>query len=305
MPASTFQFPKLLDKSIDKMYLKEYTAHEREFSKLAKVATAPKGASYTEAELSGLGNLREVPEGTGIQFDTPVEGNEKTIRYTAYGLGFQVTRQMVDDDLQNLIMKMPQKLGRSAAVKPEYLFFDLFNNGFGAQTAWDGQPIFDTAHPKLKTGGTYGNEPSVAGALSSTTFQAACEYYDGLEDHAGMPLDFNGKRVLLIPTALKYTAKQLMKNELVLGSANNDLNLMNPANNIVDAFSLHVSRFLTSATAWFLLDSANHDFRLYWKTQAGLESSDDFSTGNRLYKTWMRLAAFVMDPIGAYGNPGA
>jgi hypothetical protein len=88
-----------------------------------------------------------------------------------------------------------------------------------------------------------------------------------------------------------------------VGSANNDVNIMSPENDYVD-WTPYVCRFLTSTTAWFLL-SPMHDFRFYWKEQAGLESADDFYTGNALFKTVMRFGVGVFDYKGAYGNAGA
>ena len=51
-----------------------------------KMMDAPPGNHYTEAELSPFGALREIPEGTGVEFDAPVEGHKKVIYYTAFGL---------------------------------------------------------------------------------------------------------------------------------------------------------------------------------------------------------------------------
>lgn len=299
---NTKVFGKHLDRDINDIFFDEYNLAPSEYDKIAKVMTAPAGDHYTEAELSPLGNLREIPQGNGITFDLPVEGHEKTIYYTKYGLGFQITQEMYKDDLTGNFRSMPKKLAKAASQKPEIVFFNLFNNGF-ASTAWDGQYVFDTDHVTMKSGDTIANEPTTPGSLSETTLQAAFEYYDTLVDEAGNPLNLRPNK-LLVPTELKYTALKLRANEGKIGTANNDLNIVAVDNDIVDRYSIHVSRYLTSSSAFFLL-SDSHDFRLYWKEQATMESADDFYTGNALFKTWMRFAAFVMDYKGAYGNPGA
>lgn len=300
---NTTAFGNHLDRDINDIFFDGYTNAPVEYDKIAKVVSAPAGNHYTEAELSPLGDLREIPEGTGIEFDFPVEGHKKTIYYTKYGLGFQITEEMFKDDLTGNFKQMPAKLSKSAAVKQDVEFFDLFNNGFATHTAWDGEYVFDTDHETLKSGHTIANEPSTASSLSDTSLQAAFEYYDTLVDEAGNPLNIRPNK-LIVPTELKYTALRLRANTGVLGSANNDLNIVGVDNDFVDNYSIHVSRYLTSSTAWFLL-SDEHDFRFFWKDRARLESADDFYTGNALFKVVLRFACFVMDYKGSWGNPGA
>lgn len=300
---NTKVFGKHLDGDISKIFFDEYITAPSEFDKVAKVAQAPAGNHMTEAELSPLGVLHEIPEGTGVTFDLPVEGHEKTVYYKKYGLGFQITEEMMKDDLFGNFKKMPEKLAKSAAYKRETVFWNLFNTGFTVETSWDGQYVFDTDHTTMKGGNTIANKPTTASSLSETTLQAAFEYFDTLVDEAGMPLDFDGPKVLVVPTQLRYTANKLMATLGKLGSANNDINVMAPGNDYV-SYSLHVGRFLTSSTAWFLL-SPMHDFRFLWKDEARMESADDFYTGNALFKVAMRFACSVFDYKGAYGNAGA
>lgn len=295
-------FGKHLDADISKIFFDDFIPAAREYDKIAKVAPAPAGNHYTEAELSDLGELQDLGEGAGIQFDLPVEGHEKTIYYYGYGLGFQITRYMMKDDLQRNFEKMPSKLSKSARYKPETVFFDLFNNGFTTATSWDGQSIFDTDHATMKSADTIANELTAA-TLSETSLQAAFEYYDGLLSEAGLMLDFDGPKTLLVPTALRATAFKLMQTQGKLGSAQNDINLMALQNDYVD-YKLHVSKFLTSDTAFFLL-SPQHDFRLYWKEEAELESADDFYTGNALFKVTERFGVGCFDYKGGCGNAGA
>lgn len=306
MITNTKVFGQHLDKDIDKIFFDEYAVAPSEYEKIAKISDAPAGDHYTEAELSPLSDLREVPEGDGIQFDLPVEGNKKVVYYDAYGLGFQITPQMYKDDLTGNFKQMPSKLAKSAAQKPNVVFFDQFNSGFagGGETAWDGKAIFATDHETLKSGETISNAAGTAGSLSETTLQAAFEYYDNLIDEAGNPLLLSGGFTLLVPNELKYSAHKLMKNVGAIGTANNDLNIVNPGNGIVDGYGIHVSRYLTSSTAWFLL-SAEHQHRFFWKDKPELSSADDFYTGNALFKVWERFTAFTMDYKGTYGNAGA
>lgn len=301
--ANTRVFGKHLDRDVNDIFFDGYTTHRTEFDKIVNPVSAPAGNHYTEAELSNLGALREVPEGDAIVFDTPEEGHEKTIYYTEYGLGFAITKHMYKDDLTGNFKRMPSKLSKSAANKRETVFFDLFNNGFATHTAWDGEYIFSTSHETMKSGTSQSNRPAVDAALSETSLQAAFEYADDVVDEAGMPLDME-PWLLVVPTDLRWTATRLWKQEYNIGSGNRDLLTTNPANPFVNGYQIHISRYLTSTTAWFML-YRDHDFRYYWKENATLESADDFYTGSALFKVTMRFACFVMDYKGCYGTTGA
>lgn len=306
--ANTGVFGNHLDGDMNRIFFDDYTTYRRDFPAVAKVEQAPPGNHYKESELSGFGHITQKDEGDSIVFDIPVEGHSKTVYYTSYAKGFQITQEMAQDDLFGHMNGLPSKLAKSAAIKPDVVFFNLFNNGFASETAWDGQYVFDTDHDQLYTGASNkANEPAVASSLSETSLQAGFEHYWALQDEAGLPITMTPD-LLLIPPELTWTAEKLRLTGLIVGSANNDINTVNPTNGVMGPTSVgwrsYVSRHLTSSTAWFLL-SKERDCRLYWKNQATMESSDDFYTGNALFKVTMRFAAFVMNWKGLYGNAGA
>ena len=80
----------------------------------------------------------------------------------------------------------------------------------------------------------------------------------------------------------------------------------NNINTIKDrgGLSLIISRHLTSDTAFFVL-SKDHDFKFRWYDDIALQSTDDFQTGNAMYKATERFSVFCNNFIGAYGNLGA
>lgn len=315
-------YPYQFDKEIAKMFYGKYADYPKEFDKLAKIETFPKGRTYTEAEISPLGGLRAMGEGEAISYDMPVEGHKKSIQTVKFGLGFQKTEEMGDDELFGMSNKMSSSLSRAASVCADTNFWNLFNNGFSGTTCWDGQPVFGT-HTTLKSAQSIANYAS--GDLSQTTLEAAFEYYDNLVDEAGIKLLLK-PNLLVIPSKLKWAANDLLKSTgrvwdftakasgLVSGTVgssavaggpvNGLLNGTNPSNGIVDAWSIFVSRYLTDDDSWFLL-SDQHDFRFYWKKRPTMSSSDDFDTDNKLYKVVMRFAVGVFDWRGGYGGLGA
>lgn len=326
-PMNRSGYPLQFDKEIAKMFYGKYADYPKEFDKIAKIETFPKGRTLTEAEITPLGGLRAMGEGEGISYDVPVEGHKKSIQTIKFGLGFQVTEEMGDDELFGMSKKMSESLGRAANVCADTNFFNLFNNGFTTTTGWDGQPVFGT-HTTLKSGQTITNFGS--SDLTQTALEAAFEYYDNLVDEAGVKLMLK-PNLLLIPNKLKWVANDLLKQtgrvwdystggawdaaaaargiindgtHYVGASANpNQMNTVNPKNGIVDNWSIFVSRYLTDDDSWFLL-SDQQDFRFYWKKKPTMSSSDDFDTDNKMYKVVMRFALGTFDWRGGYGGLG-
>lgn len=303
MPATTGAFPNTLNRDINDMFFDTYPEVERDYVKIAKEQTAPAGDHFTISAMSGLGHLQVIGQGDAVTFDLPAEGNKRTMYYSKYGLGFQLTEELLKDDLTGNWKKMPQKLAKSAAIKPDVIFWNLFNNSFTSELSWDGQYIFDTDHKTLKSGQTIANRPATGSALSETTYQAACEYFDTAVDEAGMPIYARPWKII-VPSKLRATARKLRLNVGALGTANNDMNTANPDNGVWDPYDVMVARWLSSTTAWFVL-AEDHDFNMLWKDRATLRSSEDFLTGNSLHKVTMRFLAYCGDYKLAYGNPGA
>lgn len=315
-PMNRGAFPYQTDREIAKMFYGEYADAPMEWSKIAKVETFPKGRYLSNAELSPLGSLNQMREGEEISFDTPAEGHKKTISVKKFGLGFQVTEEMLDDDLHDQVMKLPKSLARSANFCIEQGFWNLFNNGFASELAWDGVAVFGS-HTTLKSGDTISNLGSAD--LTDTSLKAAFDYFADLVDEAGQPITVKPNK-LVIPNALQWVANDLLKatgrvwdytdptKGLVATSTFAGqgplLNSLNPSNGVVDGWGVHASRYLTDDDAWFLL-SPEHEFTFYWKKKPTMSSSDSFNTSARLFKVITRFAATVWDYKGAYGSPGA
>jgi len=314
-------YPYQFDKEIAKMVIGKYADYPKEYTQIAKIETFPtKGKTYTEAEFTGLGNMRAMAEGEAISFDVPEEGHKKSIQAVKYGLGFQRTEEMDADELFGMMKSVPQSLSRSAAACLETNFWNLFNNGFSTVTAWDGKPVFASNHVTLKSGDTINN--AAAADLSATTLQAAFEYFDSVVDENGIKLQIKPSK-LVIPTSLKWLAYSLLTatgyvwsysdwtKGIVSDGVNSHApatgpfkNQFNPSTGVVDAWSVFVSRYLTDPDAWFLL-SDEHDFRFYWKKKPTMSQAPDFKTDNMMYKLVMRFAVGVFDYKAAYGSAGA
>ena len=303
MPMVRNQFPYQMDRDIDEMFMDHLMKYPSEYESVANTKNFPKGRYYVQAEISGLGAVRAISEGGRIEFDTPVEGHRKSVEAVKYGLGFQVTEEMMDDDFHGKTKQVAGTLADSAKDKINVEYFSLFNDGDDTHTAWDSSYIF-AAHSTLKSGDTITNKGT--SALSETTLQAAFEYFDGLVDEAGRKIKVVPD-MLLVPTELRWTAARLAKQVGGISTSgtvpdlSGNMMTVNPSNGVVDPWNYMVCRYLTDAESWFFLSKKDHQLYLLWKKKISLKSSDDFHTGTRLYKVTTRFKPAAFDYKAVYG----
>jgi hypothetical protein len=330
-------FPLQLDKTINNMFTNSYAELPKEYPLVTTPKTAPAGSDITEAEISGLGALKAMNEGESITFDVPAEGNKKARYYSEFGLGFQVTRVALEDELFGNLSKMSQALAKSATNTIETQVWGVFNGAFSSttQVGWDGLAIIANNHATLKSGTTINNLG--AADLMDSSLKAAFQYFDTLVDEAGLPI-LERPKILLVDPTQKWIANDLLKStgriwdfsngtdqastfnsaryntgivnagtngspSNVAASAYPMSNWLNPSSGIVDGWKAVVSHYLTDTDNWFLLGD-QFEFPIYWKRKVAMDSGTDPRTGSRLYMATTRFAAFINQYKHLYGGQG-
>ena len=280
------------------VFFDHYERQDSEHDKVANFGDAD-GNYLREGQISTFGAMHDMPEGQAIDWEIYKQGLEKTVYFTPIGLGVQITQVLYDDDRQDIIKQIPVQLAKSAAYTKEVKFWDLFNSGFVATTrvGLDGVALFSAAHPRVDYG-TNGVNLTTAAALSETALTAAINTFEALVNEKGVPIKVKPK-LLVIPWQLKWMAKRLLLSELRSAVTDNDVNPLKG-----EDLQYMVCHYLTSSTAWFLVGEY-HDLRFIWRKQIGVESMDDFNTGNAMFKITGRLTCDFFDWVGVFGNAGA
>lgn len=303
--ALTKGYSYLMDPTYRKIFFNQYAQFPSLFEKVYNVENVTKGNWISEAMVSPLGAARIVPEGNPIEFDVAVQGYPVKKYFTKYGLGFQVTEEMQDDDLTSVISQMPQQLGVSVAYARELAAWDLFNNGMTASlyTGMDAKAIFAVNHTTLKPPVvTQANTVSSASSLSETPLQAALDLIYGWTDEGGrVTPSYSDPQYLVVPTGLRWMSEILTKTKLRPAFADNDINA---TASIYPGMEPLVVPYLTSATAWYIV-CRQKDTRFTWRRNVKFASSDDFQTGNALFKSTARWVVWAYDWRGLFRNPGA
>ena len=171
----------------------------------------------------------------------------------------QVERQLVDDDMYNVINGRARTLGDSFDITIEHdaaqtfinAFTDSGTNRLGASTnGADSVALCSLVHPfgPVNTGSTQSNEGTLDLNLPNvdTTRQAMMNFTDDKSTLLGVMPD-----TILIPTELEKTAREIFdtRAQWQPGSAQFDFNMFSGSMRVI------VWNRLTDGNAWFLIDS--------------------------------------------------
>lgn len=316
-------FPLQLDRQIVDMYYDQFTSMELLWNKLMKKTKAPKGADWSRADLSGLGaSLREAGEGEAVEYETPREGNKIVRYFKKYQLGFQITEEMLEDELHDKMKSMSAGLAKAAQFTIEAKVWALFNAAFGTTVslAKDSKAIIANDHATLR-GTTINN--LILGDLDTTTLQQAMEFFQTLHSEDDVPMT-EYLKTLVVPISEQWKAADLLKstgrvwdsgsvaavknqglnNATTAGyPAHESNNLLNPSMGVVQSWNYLPVRYLTDADAWFAL-SGNFDGEVMFKREPKLQSADDVTTGNKLYRTSTRFLPMINEYRCICGSQG-
>lgn len=299
MATDTGAFSNLLVVGLRKIYFEKHAIIPDEYSQIFNIDSSTK--SYEEdLPVSGLGIAVEKPEGESITYVEPVEGDKKRYTNVSYGLGFRVTHEMYADDQYRIMQKMAKGLAQSMKQRVENIAWAVLNNAFSVTyPGADALELCSDVHPLLG-GGTHANEPSTDADLALASLQAGVQAFDDVVDDNGFPILIKPTK-LVIPSALRFTAAELIGSTLKPYTGDNEINALRDAD-----LKYFVGHYLTDTDAWFLVgEKGVHDLNFFWREKPKFDNDDDFDTGDAKFKSFMRIVAGHTDWRGVYGSQGA
>lgn len=280
-----------------------YGGQPSQAAQIVNFGTPPGGSNLTHYVKRGLmvplGNGQAMYEGQGIPLDTLLDGPNKTVYPSKYGVGIQVTYEAMKDDRNGIYKDLFGKIALGMMYTQEQAATNLLNNGFVTtyNSGLDSLALFSASHVTYGgTGATYSNLQT--GSLSRTTLQQALDKIKTLKDDRGRPIMVTPK-LLVIPPELEWKAKELLLSEYQPETANNEINALK------GTLSYVVNRYLTSTTAWFVLaDKSVIDLQHYWFDQPKPKAYEDDNTDSMIFKSTMRMVDSFWNWRGVVGSAG-
>lgn len=290
-------FADLLTPGFRKIYDDAFKEEPMKMDSILHIETSSKDTER-DSGLTGFGLAQLTAEGAPINYDDPISMYDKTYSHVKYTLGFKVTREAVEDDLYRVFSKKPAQLGRAMRRTAETQAAANFNNAFSTSfLGGDGKPLASTSHPRADAGTAQSNASSTGLTLSETNLETLRVQSRKQLDDRGQIISVTPD-VLLVPIELEKTAHLIVDSTMRQGTADNDMNFYKGSLQIV------AWEYLTSTTAWFLLDKSQHQLNWFWRERPTFKSDELFDTEYAVYKSTMRLSTGFSDWRGVVGSKG-
>lgn len=297
----TGNWGKALAVGLKGIWGKEYAKYPKEYLELFDFSTSDK--AYEEfLGVTGFGQLREITENAAVEFDSRSQGFVKRFTHSEYGLGFIISKIMVEDNQYMQIgLTNTEALAFSANTTKETVLANIYNRAFNSSyTGADGVSMCNTAHPN-KTGGTWSNKPTVDADLSESTLEQAVIDIGKFTDDRGNIIAARPSK-LIVPWDSVFLVERILKSQGRVGSANNDLNALNSTGLINKVFMSH---YLTDSNSWFIRTNVPHGMKYIERRADTFDKDDDFLTGAARFKVTCRYSGGNVDPRGIYGSSGS
>lgn len=296
MAALRANFGDLLEPGLRKLFDDKFDEIPEVFSKVMKVNSSEHDTERDSA-VTGFGLAVQTAEGGAVSYEDPIQMYDVSYVHLKYTKGFKVSEELYEDDRYSVINKKPQALARTMRRTTEYLASNVYNNAFSSGTGGDAKYLCSVSHPRAD-GGTAQSNASASGiTLTEVNLNTGLLAMRGQLDDKGMKIAAKAN-ILLVPPALEKIAIEITKSDLRSGIADNDLNYYRGMLQVVGW------DWLSSSTAWFLLDTSLYEVNWFWRVKPEFKQDNAFDTGYSLFKSRMRCSEGWSDWRGVWGSKG-
>ena len=297
MAARRANFADLLTPGFRKIFDDKFSEVPLVMDRIFNVQESGKDTEKDSA-VTGFGLAVLTAEGAPIDYEDPIQMYDTTYTHLKYTKGFKITKEMYDDDLYGIMSKRPAALGKAMRRTAEDQASLVFRNGFSTSyLGADGLPLVSTKHARADGGTAQSNASATGIVFSETNLETGLLASRNQVDDKGMKIDVYPD-TLLIPINLRKNAHLVIDSPMRSGTADNDMNIYKGSLNIIDWI------YLTSTTAWFLIDKSEVELNWFWRERPQFKGDELFDTEYAVYKSTMRLSRGWSDWRGVWGSKG-
>lgn len=278
----------------------EYKDYAGEYKDLFDTQSSDK--AYEEDQLiPGLGLAPIKTEGQSTSYDTLSQGITSRYTHLAYGLGFVLTREALDDNqYKGKALKAMRMLARSFKQTKETVAANVYNRAHtSGYTGGDGSILCVTTHSTLA--GSQSNRLTTAADFSEAAVEDLCVLIGQATDERGLKVKLM-PRSLHIPVQLQFEAARVLKSIGQNDSANNAINAIRSLGMFPEGAK--INHYFDDADAFFIRTDAEQGMIHFERTAPEFSQDNDFDTSNLKYKGYERNSFGWTDFRGVYSNGG-
>ena len=298
---TTASHPKALWPGIKAWWGQVYDEHKEEYSQLFDSDTS--SMNYEEdVQLTGFGLAPVKSEGSGVSYDSEIQGFTTRYTHIAYALGYIVTKEELDDNLyEQVSRRRAAALAMSFRQTKENVGANIYNRAFNATyLGGDGVALASTVHPNT-SGGTFANKPSVDADLSEASLEDALTAIMGFQNDRGLLINVM-PRSLIVARQNFWNANRILKSAYTPTTANNAVNVLVATNALPEGIVMN--HYLSSPNAWFVRTNIQNGLKYYSRVGIQFDQDNDFDTMNAKAKGYERYSFGWTDPRAIFGVNG-
>ncbi|MFO7958340.1 MAG: Mu-like prophage major head subunit gpT family protein [Candidatus Brocadiia bacterium] len=291
---STVSLPGILNNVANKKLLKAFRAQPVVATRLCSEGELNDFKESERYRLTDVGDLEPVAPDGEIKHGGLTE-EKATNKLGTYGKIFALTRQMIYNDDLGAFLKVPEGMGARAARKIDQLFF--------IRLLANPNSLFSAGNGNYKAGADT--------VLGIESLGEAVQMFLDQTDADGQPINISPK-FLLVPTALKMTARELLNSTLLIAVGSTDKERIPTYNAVADEdLEVLVSPYLSNANyagssslAWYLfadpaiVDTFEIGYLKGRRTPTVEKGETDFNTLGIQFRVYFDLGVREQDHRG-------
>lgn len=311
---ATSEIPSLFSKGITRQFNLEYKELNHVCDRIFH--TSNTDSRYVDAQGYELYDQFDsrLP-GEGVKQSQIRESYGKRYTVVNYGLGDTIPFEDWKDDqygvLNRLLPKKGGALARAWNVTRERICADMFKNlayktGTSVPDSPDGVSLFNTAHPvsKFNSGVTKSNRPSTDVDLSIAAYQAMITNLGKQSAPNNTEFIENNVRLLVVENSQQYIAKQILRGDWEVNSADRNLNVVKGEGDVLVWSYFEKSGATGTNNAWFGVGDT-HSLNIIDRQNIEMDSDEDIATQSFIFVATARMDVGYDDWRGLYGSVGA
>lgn len=256
-------------------------------------------------EATGFGLARTKTEGAPITYDADAEGYATLASPYVLGLGYQVTREELEDNLYTEVsLPRAESLAFSMHTTIELAHANIFLNGFsGSYVYGDGQPLYSASHPTKS--GSQSNLPTINADFSEASLEDMIKRVYLAQNSRGLQISLRPRK-LVLSAADMFNATRVLESQLRTSTANNDINAIKQMGLLPEGAAVNPYLGVETTQAWYMLTSAqkNKGLLSIWRREPEIEKDSSFDVENLKAKSTCRFIPTVADWRSSWGTPG-
>lgn len=296
-------FGDLLDRRVTKLFSDRY----KQLPDVVPILFSMESSSDAYETSSEVGNFGDFTQFTGqVEYQDISQGYDVTATHVEFASGFQITRDLYDDDRHGEWQKKPTKLADAANRTRQKHAARVFVNAGSVDTFFyrhtENVALVSDSHTTTSGASTAaGFDNKLTTAFSASALLAAVIQMKGFRDDKGNRMSIMPDEIW-IPIDLYGTAYEVIESFGKTGGANNERNVHYGGYKIMP--SEGGWNYMSDATDWFLCDSSMRKTSLEWFERVPLEfaQAEDIDTLVAKWRAYMRYSYRHNDWRWCLGN---